>query len=83
MRDLVKNRWFALADLVLVSLCGLIWYTWPQVGGWLFLVALLPWFVRLISGSPPYQRTPLDLVLVVFIITAVVGLWATYDFSGG
>lgn len=83
MRDLVKNRWFALADLVLVSLCGLIWYTWPQVGGWLFLVALLPWFVRLVSGSPPYQWTPLDLVLVVFIITAVVGLWATYDLSGG
>ena len=83
MRDVVESRWFALAELALVGVCGVIWYTWPQVGKWLLLIALLPWFVRVFFGFFPFRRTTLDLVLVVFLVTAAIGLWATYDRTTG
>jgi tetratricopeptide (TPR) repeat protein len=83
MRDVVASPRFAFAELALVSICGVIWYTWPQVGKWLLLIALLPWIVRVFFGSFPFRRTALDLVLVVFLVTAGIGLWATYDRTAG
>jgi hypothetical protein len=51
----------------------------PEWGLWIILVALLPWMVRLISGRFPFQRTPLDWLIAVFLVTAWVGYWASYD----
>ena len=79
MRQLVRSRWFSLADLILACLCGLLVFIWPQVGGWLILIALLPWLVRLLSGSKPFERSGFEIPLTIFIITAGIGVWAAYD----
>lgn len=83
MKEFVEGRWFALAALALVCLCGLIWYIWPQVGMWPLLIALVPWLMRVIFRSSLFRRTSLDVALFIFMVTAVTGLWATYDQTSG
>jgi len=79
---LPATRWFALADLALVVIAGGLWYNWPQLG-WLPLVlALLPWGVRIAFGYPPFASTPLDLLFLLFLLTALGGVWAAYDTAG-
>lgn len=79
MRQLVSSRWFALVDLVIISACGAVWYFSQNTGAWLLLAALLPWSARLMTGHMPFQRTRLDLFLLLFVITAGVGLLAAYN----
>jgi O-antigen ligase len=56
-----------------------IWEVAPQAGGWPLCIAFLPWFVRLAGKKFPFQRTPLDVPVFIFLLTALVGLWAAYD----
>jgi hypothetical protein len=79
MDRLVSSRWFALADLLIVLGCGAIWIAWPAIGGWPLLIALFPWAVRLAAGQFPFQRSSLDFPLLLFLLTAGVGVWAAYD----
>jgi hypothetical protein len=79
MIRLVENRWFALADLVLVVSAGIGWVLVPQLGWRLLPLALLPWAFRLAAGRFPFKRTRFDLLLLVFLLTAVVGVWAAYN----
>lgn len=79
MQQLVSNRWFALADLVIVLACGAAIYFWPRVGGWVIIIALLPWMVRLASGRFILERTFFVFPLALIILTAGMGVWAAYD----
>ena len=79
MKRLVASRWFSLVDLAAVSISIIIWEIIPDLGWWPLLIALLPWFVRIIGGQAPFKRTRFDLFIGVFLLTAVVGVWAAYD----
>ena len=79
MQQLVSNRWFSLADLILVLACAAVLYFWPQLGGWPIIIALLPWLVRLASGKYILERTFFVFPLALFILTAGMGVWAAYD----
>jgi hypothetical protein len=79
LRRIVLNPWFSLADLLLVALSGAIWVSIPEFGIWFTLIALLPWGLRLLAKEPPFQRTPFDWLMAIFLITAWVGYWAAYD----
>ena len=79
MRQVVEARTFALADLALAFGSAGICYFWPQLGGWPLLLALLPWVGRAVTRRAPFQRTLLDLPLLLFLISAIAGLWAAYD----
>jgi hypothetical protein len=50
--------------------------------GWVLLIALAPLALRLLAGRWPVRRTPLDVPLAVFLLTACVGVWAAYDRHG-
>lgn len=79
LTHIVDSRWFAWAELAAVLFaCGL-WYGWPQVGWWPLPMALLPGAVRVANGRFPWQRTWLDPFLLLFGVTAVIGVWAAYD----
>jgi hypothetical protein len=65
-----------------VTAAGGIWYLFPQTGAWPLLIGLLPWLVRLVTTGHTGRRTPLDLPLLIFLVTAVVSLWAAYDPDG-
>ncbi len=79
MQQLVSNRWFSLADLIIVLACGAVLYFWPQLGGWPIIIALLPWLVRMASGRFILERTFFIFPLALFILAAGMGVWAAYD----
>jgi hypothetical protein len=79
LRQITANRWFALLDFLLVIMSGVAWVFIPELGIWFTLAALLPWVVRLLAGKHPFQRTPFDWLMAVFLMTAWVGYWAAYD----
>jgi putative inorganic carbon (hco3(-)) transporter len=79
LKEKINTRWFQLFDLVCASMSGLAWFFWPELGGWPLTIALLPWILRLIAGSFPFKRTPFDLPLLIFLLTAGLGVWASYN----
>lgn len=73
----------ALWSLLGASAAGLIWALQPQFGGWALLAALLPAGVTLLRRAAlPWRRTPLDGFLLLFVLTAAMGVWTAYDRSG-
>lgn len=81
LHQLVENRWFALTDLLLVLVSAVSWMFFPQFGIVFSLIALLPWVVRFLAGQRPFQRTPFDWLIAIFLFTAWVSYWAAYDKS--
>ena len=81
MRSLVDNRWFAITDLFLVMMSAAAWMLIPRFGIGFSLIALMPWVLRFLAGHLPFQRTPFDWLIAVFLATAWVSYWAAYDAS--
>jgi tetratricopeptide repeat protein len=81
LRRLVDNRWFALTDLFLVMISAGAWMLIPRFGIGFSLIAFLPWVLRFLAGYLPFQRTPFDWLIAIFLVTAWVGYWAAYDES--
>ena len=79
LKRTINSRWFGVADLVCVSISAALWYFLPQAAWRPLLIALLPWGVRVAGGRSPFRRTRLDLPLVIFLVTAAIGVWAAYD----
>ena len=80
LRRIVSNHWFALVDLFLVILSGLLWIFWQKIGVLpTIAIALVPLAIRLIAGTAPLRRTPFDWLVTIFLLTAWVGYWAAYD----
>jgi O-antigen ligase len=73
------NRGFQLSELMVILICGALWYAWPHTAQWLFPIALLPLFVRAFSGNLRLQRAYLDIPLFLFMLTACIGVWNSYQ----
>lgn len=69
----------AAIELVSVSIAAMIWALDPRAGAWPLLVLLLPWILYPVAGRFPLRRTPLDLPLALFLLTAGLAIWAAYD----
>ena len=83
MGRLLSGRWIALVELVIIFACVLILYFFPQIGVWPLLIALLAWVGLLVARRFTNLATPLDLPLLIFLATAILGVWATYNQSDG
>lgn len=79
LRQIVEDRRFSLVDLILVIISGAIGIIKPESGSWFLLIALLPWIFRLMAGKFPFERTPFDGLVGVFLITAIVGYFTGYN----
>jgi len=73
------SRWFSLVEFFIVGICCLALSFFAEWGWWPLIVAFSPWILRFIKQDPKIQRTPYDLLIMVFIISALVGLWAAYN----
>ena len=71
--------WLPYVDLVCAIVAGGLWYARPQLGAWPLALALAPWAARLVLTGRLTRRTPFDLPLMLFLLTAGAGLWAAYD----
>jgi len=78
-REIIHRPGFALIELILICLCGAAWWIFPQVGWYPLILVGLLWAVRLAAGSSPLGRTRYDLAVLVFLLTAAAGMWASYD----
>ena len=76
---ILLSDWFALLDVGLVLAAGALWYAWPELGPLPLLLALAPWALRIAVRRLPFRRTSFDLIFLVFLVTALVGVWAAYD----
>ena len=79
MRRLVGNRWFSLADLAVVSISIILWELKPDLGWRPLFIALSPWIFRILARKAPIKRTKFDIAILVFLLTAAMGVWAAYD----
>ena len=71
--------WLPYLDLACATLATGLWFALPQIGAWPLVVALFPWLLRFIWTGRPTQRTPFDLPLALFVLTAALAVWAAYD----
>jgi len=51
----------------------------PSLGGWPLLLAVVPWLGTPLTGSKRVRRSPLDIPLALFGLTAIVGALLAYD----
>ncbi len=79
MQQLVGNRWFALAELLIVFAYGAVVTIWPKLGGWLVVLVLLPWLIRIVSGRVTFEKSAFIVPLALTVNTAGIGIWAAYD----
>lgn len=82
-RESVASRRFALFDLCLVLLSGVAVGLLPGLGMYAIAASLIPWGLRFFAGLAPFRRTRFDLLVAVYLLTAVSGYWAAYDPSTG
>jgi hypothetical protein len=81
LRQTVDNRWFALTELLLVIMSATAWVLIPRLGIWFSLIVFLPWVLRFLAGHLPFQRTPFDWLIAIFLASAWISYWAAYDKS--
>lgn len=79
--DLSRSGLSTLAYLGLAgtAVAAVLWYLFPELGGWPLVIALAPWLIRFVIAGHLPARTPFDLPLLIFLITAGVSVWAAYD----
>lgn len=82
LRQIVSSHWFALADLLLVILSGLVWIFRPEIGIFpIIAIALIPWALRWMAGLALFKGNLIDWLVIIFLITAWIGFWAAYDWE--
>jgi len=69
--------WLPYLDLACAFSAAGLWYVSSR---WQPLVlALAPWAIRLALTGRPTRRTPFDLPLALFLLTAALGIWVAFD----
>lgn len=80
LNTFVYSRRFAWLDLACALAAAALWYvSGGRLGPWPLLVALPPWVIRLASGNLPFRQTRFDPLLWIFLISAAIGAWASYN----
>jgi O-antigen ligase len=70
-------RWLSYLDLVCAITAGGVWYASSR--WWPLLIALAPWVIRFALTRRLTRRTPFDVPIALFLLTAVVGVWVAFD----
>ncbi len=74
------SRRYAWLTLACALVAAALWYVSAgRLGAWPLLIALPPWGIRLAAGRFPFKSTRFDPLLWLFLISAAVGAWASYN----
>lgn len=80
LKGFVRSHQYAWLSLLCAVMAAGLWYlTAGQAGPWPLLIGLLPWAGRMAAGEFPFKQTRFDPLLWLFLISALVGLWASYN----
>jgi hypothetical protein len=69
--------WLPYIDLACAFTAGGLWYASSHA--WPLLIAVAPWAIRFALTRRLTRRTPFDVPLALFLLTAVVGVWVAFD----
>jgi O-antigen ligase len=70
--------WISYLDLACTVLATAIWFIVPQIGVWPLFLVLVPWLLRIVWSRRLTQRTPFDLPVILFLLTAALGVYTAY-----
>lgn len=70
---------FAIVDFWLVVTSFLTLSLFPQFGWQPLTIALFPWLIRILNRVSPFRRNYLNGFLLIFFVTALIGVWTAYD----
>lgn len=80
MIELANARWFPIFNTFFTGTTAALWYLSSGRIGWpLLVIILVPWYLRVLAGHFPVQRTPFDGWLLLFGITAVFSSFTAYS----
>lgn len=79
IKRVIDTNWFFISELFCISLAVAFWYYLPGVNWQPLLIVIAPISLQIISGKQPFVRTSFDLPIMLFLLTAGIGLWATYQ----
>ncbi len=70
---------FSLLDLICTILAAGLWYIRPELGPWPLVLVLIGQGARILTTPVTVRRTVFDLPLLLFLLSAAVGVWVAYD----
>lgn len=76
---MVSWKSFAYVNLICASMAAALWYIFPQLMAWPLLLGVVPWLLRLAHEGRWRWRTPFDWPLLLFLISALISVWAAFD----
>ena len=79
MNQIVDHTWFLLIEFTCVTLAVILWNNLPGLSWALLFIALVFILLRLVTGKSSLVRTPFDIPIAIFLITAGIGIWAAYQ----
>lgn len=71
--------WLAWLDLACATAAALLWVFVPELGAYPLILASVPVAIRLLLTGRLSRRTPFDVPLGLFLITAGLAVWSAYD----
>lgn len=71
--------WLACLDLVCTVIAALLWALVPYVGLYPLILVAIPVATRLLVTGRLSRRTPFDVPLALFLLTAGLAVWSAYD----
>ncbi len=77
-----RGSWWRVARLSVVLIAWGVWVAWPAWGWAAVTVAAASWVVQWGVERKAPRCTVLDAALLVFLLSAGVGMWASYDRDG-
>lgn len=78
LRRWVAHPWFPLLRLGTVIAAWVLW-AWRPSQGWSLVLAAVPWAIAIAAGQRPSGPFVVNLAMALFLLSAGVGLWASYD----
>lgn len=79
-QSFIDSRRYAWLILFCALAAASLWYVSAgRLGGWPLLIALPPWGLRLAAGRFPVKQTRFDPLLWLFLISAAVSAWVSYN----
>ena len=79
MKQTVDHTWFLLIEFTCITLAVILWNNLPWLSWELLFVALVFILLLLVTGKSSLVRTPFDIPIAIFLITAGIGVWAAYQ----
>jgi len=79
MNRIIDHPNFFIIELSCIVLAVILWASTPTLSWLALLVAVAPLLLRLVARKPVFTRTPFDLPILLFLLTAGMGVWAAYQ----